>query len=108
MNKGRLLASGNLEDLRKRLSSGLRLKIRILGAFSTEQLGEIEKLTGVIALKTVQNDIVQLEIEAEGVIPDVVKSLVQRGIPILEVQPEQQSLEEIYFTLQREAEGATL
>ena len=108
MNRGRLLAAGRLEDLRKQLSSGLRLKVRILGAFSTEQLGEFVKMTGINALKTVQDDTVQLEIETEGVIPEVVNRLVNNGVSILEVQPEQQSLEEIYFTLQREAEGATL
>lgn len=108
MNRGRLLAAGRLEDLRKQLSSGLRLKIRILGAFSTEQLGEFAKMNGINALKTVQDDTLQLEIETEGVIPGIVSRLVNNGISILEVQPEQQSLEEIYFTLQREAEGATL
>jgi len=108
MNRGRLLAAGRLEDLRKQLSSGLRLKIRILGAFSTELLDDFVKMSGVNAVKTVQDNAIQLEIEAEEVIPEVVKHLVNHGIPILEVQPEQQSLEEIYFTLQREAEGATL
>ena len=50
----------------------------------------------------------QLEIEAEEAIPGIVKYLVENRLSIVEVQPVQQSLEEIYFTLQREAEGATL
>ncbi len=108
MNNGRLLASGRLEDLRRQLSEGLRLNIRTLGAVSTELLVGLEKISRVNSLKTVQEGMLQLEIEAEEAIPGIVNYLVANGVSIVEVQPVQQSLEEIYFTLQREAEGATL
>ncbi|HQP09743.1 MAG TPA: hypothetical protein PLY85_12065, partial [Anaerolineaceae bacterium] len=108
MNSGRLLAAGRLDDLRKQLSQGLRLNIRILEAFSAEKLAELGKMSGVNSLKPVQDGLLQLDIEAEATIPGIVKYLVENGLSILEVQPVQQSLEEIYFTLQREAEGATL
>lgn len=108
MNSGRLLAAGRLDDLRKQLSQGLRLNIRILEAFSAEKLAELGRMSGVNSLKPVQDGLLQLDIEAEAAIPGIVKYLVENGLSILEVQPVQQSLEEIYFTLQREAEGATL
>ena len=108
MNNGRLLAAGRLEDLRRQLSEGLHLNIRILEAFSAEKLADLGRMRGVNSLKTVQDGMLQLEIEAEEAIPGIVKYLVENRLSIVEVQPVQQSLEEIYFTLQREAEGATL
>ncbi len=105
MNRGRLLAEGNLEELRARLSSeDLRLKLRFLQAVSTEKLAEVAQIRGVNSLTALQDDTFQLAITAEEVIPVIVQRLVDSHLPVVEVTPEQQSLEEIYFKLQQDAE----
>ncbi len=103
MNKGKLLAVGALDELRQRYSSGMQVKLRFLQAVSAQEMNKLLEIQGVNLLKTLQKDTFLLDIAAENVIPQVVEYLINRKLPLVEVHPEIQSLEEIYFTIQKKA-----
>jgi ABC-2 type transport system ATP-binding protein len=104
MHRGRLLAMGALDELRKKYSVGCWVKLRFVQAVSTEQLQKILNFEGVNSLESVQNHGFRVEIRDQKVIPSVVEHLVNGGLQVMEVSPEEQSLEEIYFKLQQDAE----
>lgn len=108
MNHGRLLAIGTLDELREKFGDGCWVKLRFAQAVSTDQLQKFLNFDGVKTLETLQENGFRVEIRDEKVIPSVVEHLVNGGLQVLEVHPEEQSLEDIYFKLQQDAEEAQL
>lgn len=80
MSEGRLLASGTLEELRRRIGFGMRVKIR------TAPVGEASA-------------IFEENISSEAEIPQLVRRLMENGKNIYEVSTQAPSLEDIYFAL---------
>lgn len=80
MSEGRLLASGTLEELRGRIGSGMRVKIRTAPAGTASA-------------------VLEESISSEAEIPQLVRRLTENGKSIYEVSTQAPSLEDIYFAL---------
>jgi ABC-2 type transport system ATP-binding protein len=99
MRKGSAVAMGTLDELRKRVSTGLWLQIQLLKPFA-DALSTLSGLTGIRRIESRDETSIQVEIESQEQIPKVVSALVMKGAQILKLQPQEISLEEIYLKLQ--------
>ncbi len=103
LNRGRALAMGSLEELQRRFHHGVWVEVQLLEprALSAEELP--------FALQVQAQDAhLRVQVSREEDIPALVSRLVGLGAPILRVEPERPSLEDIYFTLQAQAEEESL
>ncbi len=100
LNSGRLLALGTLEELGRRLSPGLWVEAAFLQPLSPQP--DLSRLPGVLSA-AFDGARVRFQVEGESAIPGVVTALVQSGAQLTRLQPEQISLEEVYFTLQEQS-----
>ena len=101
MNHGRLLAFGSLDELRRQVSPGIRLNVRLLEPMPATKLNaQLSTQPGVQSIETGSDLDFRIKLSAQDVIPDIVARLVANGARILAVEPQHISLEEIYFTLQ--------
>jgi hypothetical protein len=101
MGEGTALAQGTLPELRRLISPGLWLEIKLYSPFP--QLKNIvteKQISEVLQVDMLSDDVIRLQVGSESAIPDVVSWLVQSGARILKVQPQEISLEEIYLQLQ--------
>lgn len=87
MNKGSLLATGNIEKLRTMVSP--KVKVRVKASHIPNNM-EYQK---------VGEHIYDIDVNSEHEIPLIVNSIVEAGGDIYHVSEEQMSLEEIYFSL---------
>jgi ABC-2 type transport system ATP-binding protein len=102
MNKGRLLASGTLAELRQLVSPGLWVQIDFWQAARSPLC--LDGINGVLKINESQTSL-RVQVKEEAVIPTLITDLVRQGAQILSVTPQQVSLEEIYFTLQNQNNG---
>jgi ABC-2 type transport system ATP-binding protein len=102
MNKGRLLASGTLTELRQLVSPGLWVQIDFWKEARSALC--LDGMNGVLKINEAQNSL-RVQVKEEAVIPTLITELVRQGAQILSVSPQQVSLEEIYFTLQNQNNG---
>jgi ABC-2 type transport system ATP-binding protein len=101
MGEGTALAQGTLPELRRLISPGLWLEIKLITPFPQLKSIVIEKQASeVLQVDMPSDDVIRLQVGSESAIPDVVSWLVQSGARILKVQPQEISLEEIYLQLQ--------
>jgi ABC-2 type transport system ATP-binding protein len=100
LNKGRILASGSLEELNRAYNPGLWVEI---GLYAPLERPLAADLPGVLAVEAHDNAY-RVQVAEEAAVPGLVSTLVQAGAQILRVQPHTASLEDIYFKLQNLAE----
>ena len=100
MNHGRLLASGTLDELRRRFAPGLWVQVDLWQPLADLNDENLSHLAGVLEVKRVSPGCLRIQVEDNAVVPQLVACLVQQGAQILAVAPQQVSLEEIYFSLQ--------
>lgn len=86
MDQGHLLAEGTLEELRTRVSSGIKVKIRAKGLPADFPPAEEE-------------DSFEIPVKTEEEIPLLIRRIVESGAKIYSVLAKQPSLEDIYFGL---------
>ncbi len=99
MNKGRILAMGSLKELSRKLWPATWVDITLWEASAESALEGIRSLTGVLQV-TGQGQALQVQVQAEQVIPQVIHHLVTQGLSLLKVNPRDYTLEDIYFSLQ--------
>ncbi len=99
MNHGRMLACGSLEELRRQVKPEHRVRLTFWRPLPSSAAIACGALPGVVQLEA-QPQSLHVQIEDESVVPALVATLVQNGAQVLSVQPQQVSLEDIYFTLQ--------
>lgn len=87
MNKGRLLATGDLEKLRAMVSS--KVKVRIKASRMPNGLGAQE----------VADQTYDITVDTESDIPQIAREIVGAGGDLYQITAEKMSLEEIYFSL---------
>lgn len=87
INKGSLLAIGNIEKLRAMVSSGVNLHIKASHMPNTMEYSK----TG--------DNTYEMKVHSEEEIPLIVKGIVEAGGNIYHISAHQLSLEEIYFSL---------
>ena len=99
MRKGSAVAMGTLDELRRQVSTGLWLQIKLLKPFSDWQ-STLSGLTGVRKFELQDETSIKVEVESQENIPQVVSALVMKGAQFLKLQPQEISLEEVYLKLQ--------
>lgn len=105
LNRGRLLALGSLEELRRQFFPALRLQVRFLQPPESRLAEALPALPGVLEAEAVDGCKWRLLMQDETAVPPLVTALAQGGAQITAVQPLPASLEEIYFKLQEQDRG---
>ncbi len=106
MNKGHLLAIGSLDELRRMISPGLWVQIDLFQPLSPAAQAALNNAPSVLECQSVQDHSWRVQVQQEAAIPSLVTALVTAGAQITALQPQKVSLEEIYFKLQGQQEGA--
>ena len=95
MDKGKLLATGDLESLRAMVSPKLKLRVKA------------NHVPCDIEYRKCEGSVYDIEVNSEQEIPLIVKKIVDAGGDIYHVSEKQISLEEIYFSLLEKNHGRT-
>ncbi|WP_298008944.1 MULTISPECIES: ABC transporter ATP-binding protein [Anaerolinea] len=103
LNRGRALAMGSLEELQRRFNPGVWVEVQLLEPHLIPA-GELPFALQVQA----QDALLRVQVSRVEDIPALVSRLAGLGAPIVRVEPARPSLEDIYFTLQAQAEEETL
>jgi len=107
LQQGRVLSSGSIDDLRKGFGSGQWVTVKLLGTDGADLPGQLAALPGV----TQVGECTQIEggclcdvhIAAEEDAAALAEYLVGNGYRLAALQPQEISLEDIYFKLQNRA-----
>ena len=98
LEKGKVVASGPIEAIKKALQPGLAFRLEVLGGAETARAA-LEGLPGVGAVK-VEGDALQFQFSAErDQVPELVRALVARGVAITGLQEEKTDLESLFMRL---------
>jgi ABC-2 type transport system ATP-binding protein len=103
LNKGRLLALGTLDELRRQVAPGIWVAVRLLEPLA-DGFGDLREIAGLQEIEVQSGYAMRASVASENVIPELVGQLISRGARILSIQPHQTSLEDIYFQLQKEVD----
>lgn len=87
MNKGRLFATGSIEELRSMVCQ--KTKVRVKASCIPEDM----------SYREIGEHFYEMDVSSEQDIPQIVKRIVETGGKLYHVSEEQLSLEEIYFSL---------
>jgi ABC-2 type transport system ATP-binding protein len=104
LNHGRVLALGSPQELARDLFPGVHLEIGVEQSFAPEALTWISSLDWVNKFDQIDDKSIKIGLASEDRIPELVASLVGRGIRVCKVVPQEVTLEEVYFSLQEKAE----
>ena len=99
LNHGKLIAFGTQAELNQRVAPGLWVEVQFLSLPESILVESARQLTGVLAVHP-SDSIWRVQVKNQEIVADLASLLVGRGSRLLRIQPEQISLEEIYFTLQ--------
>lgn len=105
LGQGRLLAVGTLEQLRRQVLPGLWLEVALWGEQPANLTAALAALAGVQAVEPDGNNRLRLRVVEVSVVPRVAQTVLEHGGQLLRLQPHEVSLEEVYFTLQKGANG---
>ncbi len=104
LNQGKLLAMGTLAELRRQTAPGIGVEVQFWQEAPQALAQEIGVLEGALAVES-SSAIWKVQMDCEEHIPGMVAHLVSRGAQILAVRPQELSLEEIYFRVQKQNGG---
>jgi ABC-2 type transport system ATP-binding protein len=104
MGKGKLIAMGTLDQLRAEAAPEHKTLFSFLSPISTDALSALKKFAGVEKIEEKGPCGLLIQIKKNAVTPELINLLVKKGSSIIAVEPQQASLEEIYFRLQQRAE----
>jgi len=104
INRGKLLALGSPAELARDLFPGVRLHVKVTQALTDPVQSELRQVEMVEEI-TMNDMELQIKLRQEAQIPDLVAWLVNRNIRVCSVMPQEISLEDVYFTLQKRANG---
>lgn len=105
LNRGRLLALGSLDELRRQVFPALRIQLRLLQPLEEHLAWQMTALPGILEATAVDGHEWHLLVQEEAAVPPLVSALAQGGAQIVAIQPHPASLEEIYFKLQEQDRG---
>jgi len=103
LEQGHLLAIGTPAELSHSLFPAVRLIIEF--ASLPADLANLLSLVPEIENSSLEGTLLHLELARSAVIPELVTALVNAGARILRVQPQELSLEDVYFRLQEKKDG---
>jgi ABC-2 type transport system ATP-binding protein len=101
MDRGRLLALGTLKELSRTLWPGLQVEIGLRTPLTDAAVASLRLLPDVVGVRSEASQLF-VNVADEEVIPSVVEKLVREGARIMQVIPQQPSLEDIYFAIRGE------
>jgi ABC-2 type transport system ATP-binding protein len=105
LGRGRLLAMGTPQDLGRQWVPTLKTVIE-LDPTCAHQAAQWLKGRGIgVADPTVPGRLIIQGVDREGT-PDLIRGLADQGIPLYAIEPQEPSLEDVYFALQGEMEPA--
>lgn len=105
LNHGKLLALGTPKDLARDVFPGVRLVVEMEQEADQKTLAD---LSGLPFVKGVEKDKVgwlHLSLRSVGDTPDLVTALVGWGFRIRRVEPQEVTLEDVYFAIQEKENG---
>lgn len=91
IHDGKLLAQGTLEELRRKVRSGITVKIKAKG------------LPAKLPYTAVGENEYQISVQSEAEIPQIVRSIVENNGELYHISAESPSLEDLYFILASQA-----
>lgn len=91
IHDGKLLAQGTLEELRRKVRSGITVKIKAKG------------LPAKLPYTAVGENEYQISVQSEAEIPRIVRSIVENNGELYHISAESPSLEDLYFILASQA-----
>lgn len=107
LEKGRLLAIGTPAELARGLGGSLSLEIEVAPQYTAQALALLGASSGIVDSPTPQNGMITLAITSRDVIPGLIAVLVEGGVPVYRITPQDPSLEDIYFALHgKKGDGA--
>jgi len=98
LEKGKVVASGSIDSIKKALQPGLAFRLDVLGAAETAR-GLLESFPGVSAV-TVEGESLRFQFSGErSEVPDLVRALVAGGASLTGLQEEKTDLEGLFMRL---------
>jgi ABC-2 type transport system ATP-binding protein len=102
INKGHIVAEDSPERLQTRLTGAYRVNLRIRGHIE-EVLPIVEAIPGIIATSIKSDDVLEFESAPnQDARSAVARAVIEQGYDLLELQPENLSLEDIFLQLTRD------
>jgi ABC-2 type transport system ATP-binding protein len=98
LEKGRVVASGPVDAIKRALQPGLAFRLEVLENPAAAQ-GALEEVPGVSAVKVERNALVFQLSGDRAQVPELVRALVNRGIPIVGLQEVKTDLEGLFMQL---------
>jgi ABC-2 type transport system ATP-binding protein len=98
MEHGRLVALGTPGELARRLQPHQRLEIEV-GSGQREAAGRILQQMDGLAVEALDEDAIAVQGAGREAIPDLLRRLLQAGIGVYRVSPQEPSLADVYFAL---------
>ena len=95
---------GTLEQLRAQAAPEHKTLFTFLTPINKDVITTLKKHAGVEKIEEMGERAFLIQVKSNEVTPDLINLLVKKGIPIVAVEPQLASLEEIYFRLQHRAE----
>jgi ABC-2 type transport system ATP-binding protein len=109
---GRALAIGTISELGARLNRGHRLLLEVDSSKVQQMLPLLESLPHVTQVETIKDlngagagaggAIVRVHGAAREHVPQLIGALTAAGVPLYRVEPDEPSLEDVYFALEHE------
>lgn len=99
LNHGKLVAFGTQAELNQRVAPGLWVEVQFLRPPESILVETARTIPGILAVHP-SDSIWRIQVKNQEIVADLAAWLVGQGCRLLKIQPEQISLEEIYFTLQ--------
>jgi ABC-2 type transport system ATP-binding protein len=109
INKGHIVAEDSPEHLQNRLTGANRVTLRVRG-HAEDLLPLVQAVPGIITASIQSDDTIEFESAPnQDARPGVARTVVEHGFDLLELHPENLSLEEIFLQLTRdEPESPTI
>jgi ABC-2 type transport system ATP-binding protein len=101
LNTGKILAEGSIQELSRRLFSAVPVEMEFLHEPSLAVIQAVRNTKGV-TVEAVEGTTILSHVTDKELIPSVIRAVIQEGGDIFRIAPQDYSLEEIYFTVQRQ------
>lgn len=106
ISHGRLLATGAVADLAKELWQAVWVDVQLLDANPQALAEELRSTPGVIAVN-VSSAGLEVRVDSLTTVPRMVAAVIAGGGHVMRVSPREHTLEDVYFELERRAQGTT-
>lgn len=105
MNRGRVIACGTLDELRREAAPELVYHFTFADALPAAAVSALRSQRGVKHAEAATETLWNVEMENDGAVPELAAALVQSGARLAGMQRVEATLEEVYFRLQNRFEG---